>query len=203
MTNGTRNRLAVTVLVLALGSSELAAYQGVAPYAKTLLSSGQSHAVRKAGALVARQLSTLALRSVERVASTAVLRSVELTSRIYRLALSTGGATDPACPLSGSAKSAAADRSCPLSGCTSAAGSAEAATPCESQAVNAVFHARSSCPAGCPASPLCPARSAGGAASGVSLPASRGRVAAPAVSAPSHAGCGWVGMSGGFVIVAP
>ena len=63
MRNGTRNRLAVAVLVLALGSSELAAYQGVAPYAKTLLSSGQSQAVRKASALVARQLSALALRS--------------------------------------------------------------------------------------------------------------------------------------------
>jgi hypothetical protein len=84
MTKVARNTWWVALLVLGLGSSELVAYQGVAPHALGL---GVSTRVAvSAGKVVARDLSAFAMSRVSQAAGDLVLLGVKQTSSLYRLA---------------------------------------------------------------------------------------------------------------------
>jgi hypothetical protein len=94
MKHATRNTWVAALLVLALGSGELIAYQGIAPHAKRLGEPGR--VVLKAGRIVLRDLSALAVSRGQDLASYLALRGLHQTSNLYRLATRTLGVESPA-----------------------------------------------------------------------------------------------------------
>src|SRR5262245_27566175 len=145
MSTGTRNMWIGASLALVLGAGELVAYQGIAPHARTLREPGR--VVWKAGAIVARDLSALVAERAGHVASLAVLRGVQGTSRLYRLACGALGVEVDAVPALPAVPA--------MPGCSTVVAS-EPDAPCNanhecSAAVRAVEIA-------CPACPACPTR---------------------------------------------
>jgi hypothetical protein len=83
-------------LALVLGAGELVAYQGIAPHALKLGDPGR--VVLRAGAIVARDLSALVAERASHFATLAVLRGVEQSTRLYRVACRTLGVEVNAVP---------------------------------------------------------------------------------------------------------
>ena len=96
MNTGTRNMWIGASLALVLGAGELVAYQGIAPRARKLGDPGR--VVLRAGAIVARDLSALATERASHIATLAVLRGVEHSTRLYRVACRALGVEGDAVP---------------------------------------------------------------------------------------------------------
>ena len=145
MSTGTRNMWIGASLALVLGAGELVAYQGIAPHARKLGDPGR--VVLRAGAIVARDLTALVAERAGDVASLAVLRGLEQTTRLYRVASSALGVEVDAVP--------AIPVMPAMPGCTTVVAS-EPDVPCDPMhecrtMVRAVEIA-------CPACPACPTR---------------------------------------------
>jgi hypothetical protein len=145
MSTGTRNMWIGASLALVLGAGELVAYQGIAPHARKLGDPGR--VVLRAGAIVARDLSALVVERASHFATLAVLRGVEHSTRLYRVACRTLGVEVDAVP--------ALPAMPAMPGCSTVVAS-EPDAPCGANhecptTVRAVEIA-------CPACPACPTR---------------------------------------------
>jgi hypothetical protein len=148
MSNGTRNIWMAALLALGLGAGELVAYQGIAPHAEALLSSGGHRAALEAGRIVARNLSGIVIARAQEAAGALALLGVKQTTRAYRLAERVLGVADPETGACGSAET-----------CTGADRELEAVVASEPDVTcnpdlgcEAMAGAKLSCPA-CPACP--------------------------------------------------
>jgi hypothetical protein len=147
MTIRMRSWWIVAAIAVAVTSGELAAYQGVAPRVRAALSIDRGATLLRAGAVVARNLPSLAAQGAQRVAGALALGAVRQTSQLYRLALGVAPqAGESDCPLAACSKASAA-------ACARASTIRVIETTCAR--VGAAQCAAPICPPGCPAS-ACP-----------------------------------------------
>ena len=142
MSTRTRNMWIGASLALVLGAGELVAYQGIAQHARKLGDPGR--VVLRAGAIVARDVSSLVAERASHIASLAVLRGLQQSTRLYRVACRALGVEVNAVPVMPA-----------MPGCTTVVAS-EPDAPCGANhecptTVRAVEIA-------CPACPACPTR---------------------------------------------